>query len=64
MIQQIKEEFPKWCEDTKTKYSLLLSDDIDSFMCYIVQKELFSREINYFLDVNHEKVSRNNVSVL
>lgn len=60
MIQQIKEQFPIWCEDSNTNYSLLLSDDIDSFMCYILQKQLFGREINHFLDVNFEKASRNN----
>lgn len=59
MNKEIKEKFPQWCEDSNTKYSLLLSDDIDSFMCYILQKELFGREIEYFLDVNYEKVNWN-----
>lgn len=56
---EIKEQFPKWCEDSNTKYSLLLSDDVDSFMCCILQRELFKREIDYFLDVNYEKASWN-----
>ena len=59
MNKEIKEKFPKWCEDSNTKYSLLLSDDIDSFMCYILQKELFGREIEYFINVNYEKVNWN-----
>lgn len=59
MNKEIKENFPKWCEDSNTKYSLLLSDDIDSFMCYILQKELFGRELEYFINVNYEKANWN-----
>lgn len=60
MNKEIKEKFPRWCEDSNTNYSLLLSDDIDSFMCYILQNELFGREIQYFLNVNYKKASWNN----
>lgn len=59
MNTELKELMPKWCEDKNTNYSLLLSDDIDSFMCSIIEKELFDREINYFLDVNYEKANWN-----
>lgn len=59
MNKEIKEKFPKWCEDSNTKYSLLLSDDVDSFMCYILQKELFGREIECFINVNYQKANWN-----
>ena len=54
MIKEIKDKFPKWCEDTKD-YDLLLSDDIDSLMCAMFQKQYFNREIKYFIDVNYKK---------
>lgn len=57
MNTELKELMPKWCEDKNTNFSLLLSDDVDSFMCYILQKELFSRDIVYFYDVNYEKIN-------
>lgn len=57
MNTELKEKFPQHCEDKDTNFSLLLSDDIDSFMCYILQKELFSRDIVYFYDVNYEKIN-------
>ncbi|ACD22725.1 hypothetical protein FDE76_02855 [Clostridium botulinum] len=58
MLLETKEKFPQWCRDKETNYKLLLSDDIDSFMCYILQKELFNREIEYFIDVNYKKINK------
>lgn len=51
MVKEIKDKFPIFCED-KSGYDLLMSDDIDSLMCSILQKELFNREVKYFIDVN------------
>lgn len=56
MLLETKEKFPCWCKDKDTKYKLLLSDDIDSFMCYILQKELFNRDCEYFINVNYKKI--------
>lgn len=52
MKQEIKDKFPAWCEDTKTKYNLLLSDDIDSLMCYVFQNWYFNRQVKFFFDAN------------
>lgn len=57
MLLETKEKFPQWCEDKETNYKLLLSDDIDSFMCYVLQKELFNRKCEYFIDVNYKKIN-------
>lgn len=57
MLLETKDKFPQWCEDIETNYELLLSDDIDSFMCYVLQKELFNRECRYFIDVNYKKIN-------
>jgi hypothetical protein len=57
MLLETKNKFPQWCEDIETNYKLLLSDDIDSFMCYVLQKELFNRECRYFINVNYKKIN-------
>lgn len=50
MKKEIKEGFPLWCIDTDTKFELLLSDDIDSLMCYVYQHEKFNRQVKWFYD--------------
>ena len=62
MRDRTRAKFPSWCEDTQN-YDLLLSDDVDSLMCYIYQREIFGREVKYFLDVNHKKVSRDSFGI-
>lgn len=52
MKKEIKELFPKWCEDTERKYSLIMSDDIDSLMCYTFQNWYFNRQVKFFFDAN------------
>lgn len=59
MKEKIKEKFPNWCSNVDTKYDLMITDDIDSLMCYIYQKQKFNRECTAFLDVNHKKVKVN-----
>ncbi|UZP02339.1 hypothetical protein JW813_11490 [Clostridium botulinum] len=58
MKEFTKDKMPEWCKDKNTNYNLLLSDDIDSFMCYILQKELFNREIRSFIDVNYKRLNK------
>lgn len=55
MLKEIKEKLPVWCEDTDTKFQLLMSDDIDALMCYMFQKLKFNRECEYFIDMNKDK---------
>ncbi|MBD7909737.1 hypothetical protein [Clostridium cibarium] len=50
MKKEIREMFPSWCEDRETKFELVLSDDIDSLMCYTYQREKFDREVKRFFD--------------
>lgn len=52
MKKEIKEKFPSWCEDTDKKYSLIMSDDIDSLMCYTFQNWYFNRQVKFFFDAN------------
>lgn len=52
MKQEIKDKFPKWCQDGDTKYNLILSDDIDSLMCYQFQSWYFNRQVKFFFDAN------------
>lgn len=58
MQQIIKNQFPKWCEDTKTKFELLMSDDIDSLMCFQIENFL-GRDCEYFIDMNSNKIGLN-----
>ena len=48
MKKEIKEKFPTWCEDTEGKYDCIMSDDIDSLMCAIVQEKVFNNKVKYF----------------
>lgn len=57
MKKEIQGKFPLWVQDYDTNFDLLLSDDIDSLMCYIFQKENFNREVKYFIDVNYQKAT-------
>lgn len=59
MKKEIKERFPNWCNDTEN-YDLILSDDIDSLMCYSFQNRRFNREVKYFFDVNYKKITSYN----
>jgi len=59
MKKEIKERFPNWCNDTEN-YDLILSDDIDSLMCYSFQKKRYKREVKYFFDVSYKKITNYN----
>ena len=63
MQENIKGKFPKWCEDKSSNYELILSNDIDSLMCYIFQKERFNREVFYFFDADINKHTQKNYKV-
>lgn len=63
MKKEIKEKFPVWCKDEKTNYELILSNDIDSLMCYIFQKARFNREVFYFFDADVTKNTQKNYKV-
>lgn len=52
MKKEIKEKFPSWCNDTNTKYNLMLSDDLDSLFSCIVLENLFGYKIKYFYNFN------------
>lgn len=55
MNKEIKEKFPKWCEDTSENYGVVMSDDLDSLMCYLLQKKMFNREVSHFFFANGKK---------
>lgn len=55
MQKEIKEKLPVWCEDTNTRFQLMMSDDIDALMCYMFQKTQFGRECEYFIDMSSDK---------
>ncbi|MBW6410965.1 hypothetical protein [Clostridium weizhouense] len=55
MLKEIKDKFPAWCEDTETKYQLIMSDDIDAFMCYQMQKLNYGRECEYFINSSKDR---------
>ena len=63
MKKEIKEKFPVWCKDEMTNYELILSNDIDSLMCYIFQKARFNREVFYFFDADVTKNTQKNYKV-
>lgn len=54
MESYIKKKMPSWCEDTKTDYKLLITDDLDSLMCYNYQRNKFNRECYYFYNQHYE----------
>lgn len=54
MESYIKKKMPDWCEDTKTDYKLLITDDLDSLMCYNYQRNKFNRECYFFYNQHHE----------
>ena len=47
--------FPSWCMEDNSQYELIMSDDIDSLMCYIYQNRVFNREVKYFMDMSSHK---------
>jgi len=55
MKKEIKDMFPSWCEDKESNYELIMSDDVDSLMCYIFQNRVFNREVKYFMDMSSHK---------
>lgn len=63
MLKELKEKFPQWTQDKTTEFDLLLSDDIDSLMCYIFQKIHFNRECKYYIDVNYKKATPYNSGI-
>ncbi|WP_142690373.1 hypothetical protein [Clostridium tertium] len=60
MKESIKGKFPQWCKDEETNYELILSNDIDSLMCYVFQKARFNREVFYFFDADTTKYTQKN----
>lgn len=63
MQENIKGKFPKWCDDKSSNYELILSNDIDSLMCYVFQKEQFNREVKYFFDADVTNSTQKNYKV-
>ncbi|WP_455789313.1 hypothetical protein [Clostridium butyricum] len=59
MLKEIKEKFPCWCEDTETKFELMMSDDIDALMCYQMQKLNYGREVEYFINSSKDRAYQN-----
>jgi len=51
MKQEIKSLFPNWVNDNeKGKYTLALTDDIDSLLSSVLLQQIKGYEINYFYD--------------
>ena len=49
MQKEIKELFPSWCEENSVKkYDCIMSDDLDSLMCAVVQEKVFKNKVKYF----------------
>ncbi len=63
MKKEIKEKFPSWCIEDSSKYQLMMSDDIDSLMCYVFQNRVFNRECSFFIDVNYKKCTMWNTGI-
>lgn len=63
MKKEIKEKFPSWCMEDSSKYELMISDDIDSLMCYIFQNRVFNRECRFFIDANYKKCTMWNYGI-
>ena len=58
MQKEIKELFPKWCEEKSVKkYDCIMSDDVDSLMCAVVQEKVFKNKVKYFFYADNK--SRN-----
>ena len=50
MDANVKNKFPDWLKDNKTKYCLCLSDDIDSLISCIILNKVKDYKIQYFYD--------------
>lgn len=48
MKKEYKDKFPEWCNDTTTKYSLCLTDDLDSLFSCILLNKIKGYEIEWF----------------
>ncbi|MBU9720550.1 hypothetical protein [Bacillus alkalicola] len=49
MKKKLKELFPEWCSDfTKNQHTLCLTDDLDSLLGCMIEREVKGNEINYF----------------
>lgn len=55
MQKELKDKFPKWCEDTESKFELMVSDDIDALMCYTMQHMNYGREWEYFINSSKDR---------
>lgn len=53
MKEKLKERFPAWCEDyTQGQYTTCLTDDLDSLLGCMIEKEVKGNEINHFYSFN------------
>ncbi|MEB2264154.1 hypothetical protein LAV77_05010 [Priestia megaterium] len=58
MKNKLKTLFPDWCADyEKSKYSTILTDDLDSLMTCAIERHVKSNDINYFYNFNELYVS-------
>ncbi|MBC2580840.1 hypothetical protein [Clostridium sp. DJ247] len=58
MLKELKDRFPVWCaEEIGREFDLLGTDDLDSWASICLQRQLFGREINYFVDTNGNKAN-------
>ncbi|MFB4473321.1 hypothetical protein ACDI16_10270 [Oceanobacillus caeni] len=62
MNEQLKAKFPKWCFEDK-QYSTVLTNDIDSLLGCMIEKEVNGNKINYFYDFEAMYVQDENDSL-
>ncbi|MDD2288020.1 MAG: hypothetical protein PHY55_04215, partial [Bacteroidales bacterium] len=67
MLQEIKSQFPAWCSDNTTPFSLTLSDDLDSLLsCYLLE-QIKGYPIHYFYDFKNlskiENANRQSIGI-
>jgi hypothetical protein len=56
MLEELKSKFPNFCSEDDSNWDLFMSDDLDSHASCVLQKILFNREVNYFMDFNKSYV--------
>ncbi len=67
MNNELKQQFPQWVtENEKGRYSLCMSDDLDSFMSCFMLNQLFGYDITYFYSFTgiYQSVSNNQKEVI
>lgn len=53
MNQKIKSKFPKWCHNSKKgEYATVLTNDLDSLLGCMIEKQVNNNEINYYYNFN------------